>query len=155
MLDLSWVRFGLSGTLIALYSLIDHFARRRSPSPQKPPAPRWLLPLMVASISAFYLLIKPFGGALLGGLGNALGVGLVALAMGLRLGRSVRHPQLAGRALFYVALPIAVGVPWGLLVLSVPALASSLYCCLRAERLQPADPLADSPARYRMLPGIW
>ena len=82
----------------------------------------------------------------------------------MRLASPVRHPDLAGRSLFYVALPIAVGVPWGLLALSLPACATSVYRCVRIERSGEPDADGRSPvvassglmtARYRLLPGVW
>lgn len=152
----SMVRFGVSGTLLFLYGLVDHAARRRAPQKPKAPSPRWVRPLIFVSITAYYLLIGPLGGPLLGGAGNLAGLALVLVAMGLRLAGPVRHPDLGGRAFFYVGLPIAVGVPWGLLALSLPAVAASLYVCHRADRLQAAEPApALAVARYRMVPGIW
>ena len=68
-----------------------------------------------------------------------------------RLFADVRFPELAGRGLLYVALPMAVGVPLGWLVLSLPAVAASVWCIRRVEatatvRLEP---------RYRLVPGLW
>ena len=150
-------RFGTSGTLIALYGAVDGMARRRAGSVAPPvPAPRWLRPVIVASITAFYLLIGPAGGALLGGAGNAAGIALAGLAMlarwSTRLGsRHVRHASMSARMLFYVALPLAVGVPWGLAALTLPACAASIAVSLREERLAPAP--GPAPAR-RWIPGV-
>jgi hypothetical protein len=84
---------------------------------------------------------------------------LAVLALSVRLSRVVAYPDLAGRALFYLALPIAAGVPWGLLALSLPAVVASLYCCHRADQVSEGTArmlLQDgSRVRYRMLPGIW
>ena len=150
-------RFGTSGTLIALYGAVDAMARRRARDRSQPvPAPRWLRPTIVASITAFYLLIGPAGGALLGGAGNAAGLALAGLAMlarwRTRLGsRHVRHAGMSARMLFYVALPLAVGVPWGFAVLTIPACAASIACSLREERMAPAS--SPPPAR-RWIPGV-
>ncbi len=153
--DTALWRFATSGTLILAYGIADLVARRRERGASKPPSPVWLRPLALVSITAFYFLIRPAGGALLGGVGNLAGVALVLLATFMRLGRTVRHPELAGRALFYLALPIAVGVPLGLLVLSLPAVLASLWCCRRAERQEPRRFEAGAGPRFRMVPGIW
>ena len=158
-LDIAAVRFSLSGTLITAYWVADLIARRASDAPagpKAPKAPRWVKPLIFVSVGGFYLLIGPTGGALFGGFGNALGIALAALAFAARQRRTVRHPDLGARSLFYVALPLAVGVPWGLLVLSLPGLAASLHCCVRADRALAAS-LGDAVARprYRLLDGIW
>lgn len=154
--ELSLVRFGISGTLILLYGVADHLARRRAPGAPVP-LPRWLRPLIVVSISAFYLLIGPTGGALLGGWGNVAGIALVGVAAIYRHVAAVRYPGLAARGLFYAALPLAVGVPWGWLALTLPAWAASLVCCIRADRL--AGATGGAPAavghRFRLVPGIW
>lgn len=149
--DHSLVRFAVSGTLITCYLVSDALARRSGRFRSKLPTPRWVHPLIVASMGGFYALIGPTGGALLGGWGNACGMALAALAVAMRWGRGVRYPDLGSRGLFYVALPLAVGVPWGLAVLSVPACASSLFCCLLAERIAPPT----SGPRYRLIAGLW
>jgi hypothetical protein len=155
--DLALWRFGTSGTLIGLYGLVDALARRRSPAPAPAvPAPRWLKPAIFASITAFYVLIGPTGSALAGGLGNAAGIALAGIAMWARWraragARLVRHATMSARMLFYVALPLAVGVPWGFLALTLPACAVSVAVSLREERLGPAR--ADTPAR-RWIPGV-
>jgi len=154
LFDQALVRFATSGTLILAYAIAEHFARKHTPRAARPAPPRWVTPLLVVSLLTFYFLIRPTGGALFGGLGNLLGIALVALSIALRFGRSVQHPDLAGRSLFYIGLPIAVGVPWGLVALSLPALAASLYCCHLAERTQ-GEAVDASIARYRMVPGIW
>lgn len=119
--------------------VLQHRKPYRSPARAVQPkmrSPGWLRPLVITSITAFYFLIGPTGRPLIGGLGNLVGIALVFGAMTLRLSRTVQYPDLAGRALFYLALPFAVGVPWGFLVLSLPALAASLYCCRRADQLR-------------------
>ena len=157
MFDHAWLRFATSGTLILCYGIADHLARRRGSSRPMPPSPRWVAPLIVASLTAFYLLIGPTGGPLLAGLGNGAGIVLAGVAMMLRSGGGVRYPEIGARSLFYVALPIATGVPWGLLALSLPALVSSIYCCRRADRLRDAAGGREAPMlpRYRLMPGIW
>jgi hypothetical protein len=152
--DAMW-RFGTSGTLLLFNGIADHVARRREHGHAKVAKPRWMRWLMFTSITAFYLLIGPTGGPLLGGLGNWAGVALAGLAMALRLGRLVAYPAIAGPALFYCALPIAVGVPWGLLALSAPVVAASIYRIRQADQRgrRALDPPADR--RFRMLPGVW
>jgi hypothetical protein len=157
MFEHPWVRFAISGTLITCYAVADVLARRRIASEPTVPAPRWVRPMIVVVMAGFYGLIGPTGGALLGGMGNWVGVALVGIAIAIRSSRVVRYPSSAGRALFYLALPIAVGVPWGLLVMSLPAFAASAYCCQRAERLHAGDAMSAAPPlpRFRMIPGIW
>jgi hypothetical protein len=159
LFDISWTRFAVSGTLIGCFGIVDALARRRVPVAAKLASPRWVRPLMFVSIGGFYLLIGPTGAPLLGGWGNLLGIALACLAYTIRLAGPVRYPDLASRCLFYVALPIAVGVPWGFLVLSLPACAASLYCCVRAEKQLAAAAHPDRGSgfgrRYRMFYGIW
>lgn len=150
-------RFGTSGTLIALYGAVDALARRRALPRARAvvPAPAWLRPVIVVSITAFYVLIGPFGSALAGGAGNAAGIALAGLAMLARWStrdgsRRIRHDAMAARMLFYVALPIAVGVPWGLVALTLPACAASMAVSLREERLAPAE-----GPRRRWIPGVF
>jgi protein-S-isoprenylcysteine O-methyltransferase Ste14 len=150
----SW-RFSISGCLITLYLLADLLARRGDPARVTPRAPRWIHPLVFASLTGFYLLIRPTGGPIAAGYGNLLGVALAVTACALRLSHGVRHPRLAGRGLLYVALPLAVGAPWGWLVLSLPAYAATVYCCVRAERATDLYRAAARLPRYRMVPGIW
>lgn len=135
-------RFGTSGTLILFYSLTDHAARRSAVDPLRARVkpPRWLAALVFASVTAFYLCIKPFGGAVLEGWGNVAGIALAFAAMGLRWGTRfglarVRMPEVAARMAFYVALPLAVGVPLGWLMLSAPAILATAYVCVREDRL--------------------
>ncbi len=157
LLDQALFRFSLSGTLILLYMLVDAGVRRRRPAAPRRATPHWMHALIFTSVTAYYLLIGPTGGPLARGYGNLAGVLLVGVAMLLRAKAPVRYPELGARSLFYVALPIAVGVPWGLLALSLPACAASVVVCLRAERAAAA---AEVPAhgaghRFRMVPGLW
>ncbi len=84
------VRFGTSGTLILLYSIVDHAARRFGADPlrARPRSPRWLAALVFISITAFYLCIKPTGGAIFGGAGNVAGILLCLFAMAARGGNA-------------------------------------------------------------------
>jgi hypothetical protein len=154
LFDHAMVRFAVSGTLILLYGIADHRARRRAPAT---PAPRGMRVVIFLSITAYYLLIGPYGGSLLGGAGNLAGIALVGAAALYRHRAPVRYPEIAGRCLFYVALPLAVGVPWGWVALSLPACAASLWWCLRAERRAAAAPPVDGFAapRFRLVPGLW
>jgi hypothetical protein len=157
LLENALFRFSLSGTLILIYMIADLWARKRQPARARHKATRGMHLFIFTSLTAYYLLIGPTGGPLAGGIGNLAGVALAFVAMALRSAAPVRYPDLSARGLFYIALPIAVGVPWGLLALSVPACAASVYACLRAEKLAAAQglaPLADQP-RFRMVPGIW
>ena len=157
LLENALFRFSLSGTLILVYMVADLWARKRQPQRARRKAPRWMHPLIFTSLTAYYVLIGPTGGPLAGGLGNLAGVLLALAAMALRAAAPVRYPDLSARSLFYIALPIAVGVPWGLLALSLPACAASVYACLRAEKLAlEGDPaLLEGRPRFRMVPGIW
>jgi hypothetical protein len=134
LFDHPLIRFSTSGTLITCYAVADWLARRKGRNGRVAPSPRWLKPLIATSVTAFYVLIGPTGGALAGGLLNLAGIALVGVACLLRWVGAFRYPGLVARSLFYLALPLAVGVPWGLLVLSLPACAASLHCYLRAER---------------------
>lgn len=164
--DEAMVRFGTSGTLLLLYGLAEGFARRAGSGADRPgvPPPRWLKPASFVAISAFYLLIAPTGGALAGGWGNLAGIALAMVAMALRFAvrrgvPSLRHPTVAVRMIFYAALPLAVGVPWGWLALSVPALVMSAWCSLREDRIlveRLGAPYADVMSRtHRWVPGMW
>lgn len=159
-------RFGTSGTLLLCYGVAEGLARRGGSGADRPgvPPPRWLKLGSFVAITAFYLLIGPTGGALAGGWGNMAGIALAALAMVLRFAvrrgvASLRHPTVGVRMLFYAALPLAVGVPWGWLALTLPALVMSARCSVRedyilAERL--GAPYAAVMARtHRWLPGMW
>jgi hypothetical protein len=154
MFDVAWVRFMISGTLITCHLVGSSLLLRGRPSGPVLPSPVWVRPLIAASMAAFYLLIGPTGGALLGGLGNLGGIVLAGLAIAFQPRRAVRYPELASRCLFYLALPIAVGVPFGLLALSLPACAASAYCCHLADRAQ-GVPRPESSPRYRLVPGVW
>ena len=157
LLERPATRYAISGTLITLYMLAELFARGRRRSHAAPRPPRWVHPVVAVSVTSFYLLIGPSGGAWLDGIGNLAGVGFALAACALRFAREVRYPEIAGRCLLYVALPLAVGVPWGLAVLSLPACATSIWCARRADRLLAArhgTGEATLPA-YRFLPKIW
>lgn len=149
-------RFGTSGTLIAIFGLADHLARRRSRG-VLPRRPRWLGLFFFTFVLAFYLLIEPTGGPLLAGWGNVAGIAAALLAAWTRFRQPAsgsrrdlagpgREPsltrgiaglrggsasELSSRLAFYAALPAAVGVPWGWLVLTLPAWLASLYYATR------------------------
>jgi hypothetical protein len=149
-------RFATSGTLITLYLVADLVARRRPRVWRTPHGPRWVHLLVAVSVTAFYVLIGPTGGPLLGGLGNLIGGALAALAIALRFSSRVRYPEMAGRTLLYIALPLATGVPLGWLVLSLPACVTSYVCARRADRMLHGDlgPARSLPP-HRVIPGIW
>jgi protein-S-isoprenylcysteine O-methyltransferase Ste14 len=164
--DSPLVRFGVTGTLIALFGLADRLARRAGGEPLRAVArpPRWLGPVIFVSILVFYATIRPFGGAVLGGAGNVAGIALALLAMALRWAsrhgvRGVRQPDVAVRMLFYVALPLAAGVPSGWLTLTLPAVATSAWWCRREDALlreahgEAWDERVRSSAHW--VPGIW
>ena len=147
--ELTWVRFALSGTLILCFGIANRFASRAHAPRSHTATPRWVTPLTWVSILAYYLLIEPTGGPLWGGAGNLAGLGLCVLSFVMRSAPDVRYPELGSRSLFYLGLPLAVGVPWGLAVLSLPAIAASVVCCRRADRLALAE------SRFRMVRGFW
>lgn len=161
--DSALFRFGVSGTLIALYGAADAFARRAAgvTKHHEAASPRWVHPAIFVFITLYYLLIKPYGGPLLGGWGNLAGVLLVLLAMGLRWrarhgARGVRYPAMGTRLLFYFALPLAVGVPLGWLALTLPACAISAWLAIREDRrrLNSGGP-AELASSARWIPGVW
>lgn len=163
--DTALIRFAVSGTLILFYGMADGYARRRAQAPAaKVPGTVWMKVTIVVSITAYYALIAPFGGAIWGGLGNLLGVALVGVAMALRIvtargTRRLRQPETAARLLFYVALPLAVGVPLGWLALTLPAFVASAINAVREDRLlveQMGDAwVARMATTHRWIPGIW
>lgn len=159
-------RFGTSGTLIGLYGAVDHAARRSGSDPMRSrvKAPRWLAPIAFCSVLAFYLTIRPYGGAWAGGAGNLAGIALALAAMAMRWRTrrgiaSLRQPDVAARVLFYAALPAAVGSALGWLVLTLPALAMSAWWCAREDALllgvhgEAWQQRMKTSARW--LPGIW
>jgi len=121
------VRFATSGSLITCYGIADVLVRRLTKT-EAPARMRLRIRVAIAaSIAAFYCLIGPAGGPLLAGAGNAAGIALVGLAIAVRSSRAIPRAELAGRCIFYLALPLAVGVPWGFAVMTLPACALSLY----------------------------
>jgi protein-S-isoprenylcysteine O-methyltransferase Ste14 len=166
MFDDAMVRFAASGTLIGLYGVADYLAARREPDLGWPriKVKGWVKATIFTSILAYYALIGPWGGSLAGGAGNLAGIGLAVTAMVLRYllrrrtGR-IRHPAIAARMLFYLALPLAVGVPWGWLALTLPACLVSAWCAVREDRLlatQVGRPYLRLMARSdRWIPGVW
>jgi protein-S-isoprenylcysteine O-methyltransferase Ste14 len=61
--------------------------------------------------------------------------------------------------LFYGSLPLAVGVPWGWLALTAPALAIWAYCNAREDRIL-GETLGESyrariAGSQRWIPGVW
>ena len=159
--DIALVRFGVSGTLIALYGAADALARRRAGVSRHAESvtPRWVHLAIFASITLYYVLIQPFGGALLAGWGNVAGIALVGVAMALRWTvrhgtRRLRYPAMATRMLFYFALPLAVGVPLGWLALTLPACALSAALALAEDRRRIAAGTFPA-ATARWIPGVW
>lgn len=163
--DSALVRFGVSGTLIALYGVADALSRRRGGVSKHAESanPRWVHVVIFASITLYYALIQPFGGAVAGGFGNALGIALALLAMALRWGvrrgaRAVRYPAMGTRMLFYFALPLAVGVPLGWLALTVPACGLSAWLAMREDRRRLGEgdaARAQLAGSARWIPGVW
>ena len=140
--DQALIRFATSGTLIALFGVVDHLARRAGGESLRTELrpPRWMALVVFSSLLGFYLLIRPFGGALAGGWGNVAGVALAFAAMARRWHQrrgtsNVRQPEIGARMLFYVALPLATGTPWGWLALTLPAIVCSAWWCVREDRL--------------------
>lgn len=136
------IRYATSGLLILFYGLADHWARRNGGEPLRASVrpPRIVTAIVFTCVLGYYLLIKPTGGPLLGGVGNLLGIALVFTAIALRVVTrhgvtGIRQPDVAARLLFYVALPLAVGVPLGWLVLTLPAIATSAWWCRREDAL--------------------
>ena len=164
--DQAMVRFATSGTLLLLYGVTEGLARRAGSGPDRPgvPPPPWLKPASFLTLGAFYLLIGPTGLALAGGWGNAAGIALAGAAMALRYAvrrglPTVRQPAVATRMLFYAALPLATGVLWGWLALTVPALAMSAYCAVRQDRILSRSLGASyqelMSRTHRWVPGMW
>jgi hypothetical protein len=138
MFDSTWLRFAISGTLITGYMVCDWRARRRGVALASRPGARWTRVAGFVSLAAFYLLIRPTGGPLIGGLGNLAGIALALGAFAMRMRAHGRFAEPVARGVFYLALPIAVGVPWGLLVLTLPACGISVWRYIEARRIVPA-----------------
>lgn len=159
-------RFAVTGTLIALYAAVDHAARRAGGDPRRARVrpPRALAIAVFVSVLAFYMTIRPYGGAWAGGAGNLAGIAVAFGAMAVRWRsrrgvRPVRQPEIAARLLFYTALPAAVGVASGWLTLTLPAVLTSAWWSVREDQLLerewgPAwrDRMAESA---RWCPGLW
>jgi len=159
-------RFSCSGTLLAIYGVVEWRLRRAGHESDRPGVkpPAFLKIGIFLALSAFYLLIGPTGRAIAGGWGNIAGIllalGAVFLRFAVRNGvPGLRHPVIAARLVFYTALPLAVGVPWGWVVFSLPAWILWAACTWRedailAERL--GQPYRDLMARTdRLIPRIW
>jgi protein-S-isoprenylcysteine O-methyltransferase Ste14 len=160
------IRFATSGLLIAFYGLVDHLSRRNGGELRRQGVrpPRALTIVVTCCVLAYYMMIRPYGGPLLGGLGNMIGIALACTAMAIRFATrnglaSVRQPDVAARVLFYVALPLAVGVPAGWLVLTLPAVITSAWWSRREDALL-IDKLGE-PWRERVAtsahwaPNVW
>ena len=130
--DLAWVRFCTSGILLTFRCVADYLNRRRGR--RGPPTPKWAHGVLAVALLVFYGLIGPAGGALFSGYGNLAGIGMVFLS--LVVSHIGAAPALVlGRALFYLALPVAVGVPWGLAALSLPMVAAMAWTHRSAPRV--------------------
>ncbi len=164
--DNAIVRFAICGTLIAIHGVVDRLARRAGGDAMRAGVhpPRWIALIAFASVLAFYVLIRPHGGTFAGGWGNAAGIALAMAAMWTRWAtrngvRNVRQPDIATRMLFYFALPLSVGVLWGWLALTLPAVLTCAWWCVREDRLL-SERLGD-PWRTRIAtsahwaPGVW
>lgn len=143
-LDHATTRFALSGTLITLFALADWIAHRSGGRTPRHAMPRAAKVVIFLSIGAFYALIGPAGGPIAGGLGNLAGAGLALIVLIARVAIPGARAALLARAGFYVALPIAVGVPWGLAALSLPALALTAWTLRQPE--VPTPPLPPRPS---------
>ncbi len=160
------VRFATCGTLIALHGVVDRLARRSGGDAMRAGVhpPRWMALVAFASVLAFYVLIRPHGGTLASGWGNAAGIALAFVAMGTRWitragVKNVRQPEMATRMLFYFALPLSVGVLWGWIALTLPAVLTCAWWCAREDRLL-TERLGDSwreriATSAHWAPGVW
>ncbi len=166
LFDQSMWRFACSGTLLLIYSLGELASRRAGAAADRPgvPMPAVTKVAGFVSLGVFYALIGPTGGALWNGWGNLIGIVAAVTAAGLRYVvrhgvEGVRHPTVALRMLFYTSLPLAVGVPWGWVALTLPAYALAYYRTSiedrwTCERLGPAS-VDHMRTTRRWLPGIW
>src|SRR5690348_5496712 len=135
--DHGWVRFSTCGTLLTLRCVVDAVNRRRGR--RGAPSPRWAHVLLTVTLLVFYGFIRPAGGALLAGYGNLAGIGLVLLSLTIGLAGPIPGSLVLGRTLFYLSLPIAVGVPWGLAVLSLPTVTTGFWVQRTATQGLPAE----------------
>lgn len=72
--------------------------------------------------------------------------------------RLVRHPGYAGGLLYYVATPLMLGTPWGLVPAAVEVVLLVLRTALEDRTLQAELPGYVDYARrvhYRLIPGVW
>jgi hypothetical protein len=129
----------MSGTLITCYALADLLASRRARGVREAAVPRGLRMFVAVAMLGYYALIGPTGGPLLGGFGNLAGIGVVLGAIALRWS-VMPHAGIAGKALCCAGLPIATGVPWGIVVLTLPAVAASIFWWRRARVAAAASP---------------
>ncbi len=91
--------------------------------------------LLTVTLLVFYGFIRPAGSALASGAVNLVGIGAVLMALAIEQFGPLPRALVLGRALFYLALPIAVGVPWGLAVLSLPTVAAGFWVNRKATRV--------------------
>lgn len=143
----------------------------------------WVPALGIALCGAF---AGAFGGQRFGGVLNAVGVGFCIAGLALRywarrvLGRFftigvvrqeghrvvregpyrwARHPGYLGFMLFYLGLPLVVGSFFGLLVLTLPAVAIFVIL-VRIEDERMEEELGEPYSIYRretdrLIPGLW
>jgi protein-S-isoprenylcysteine O-methyltransferase Ste14 len=159
------IRYSVSGTLILLYAIADRYARRLGGvQPTTVPGTVWLRVTLIVCVVAFYALLSRTGGAIWGGVGNLAGIGLAGVAMAFRIATAkgssrLRQPQAAARLLFYAALPLALGIPLGWLVLTLPAFVALAINAVREDRIlaeQLGEVWTDRMATtHRLIPGVW
>ena len=153
MYPYAFVRFVVASLLLAAYGMTDTIAKwtgwsRRPPRVRRPV---WSHLLGFVAMLAFYGAIGSNGRAALGGRINSIGVMLALLAMVLRFVTrhgtgSVRDPDLAARVLFFAALPLVVGSPRSLLVLTLPQAAIAAWEAMQRDAAT-ATPAAPPPPR--------
>lgn len=166
MLEYAVVRFIVASLLIAWYEMVDLVSRlaSRKGGPPVLRAPRWTHFVGFASVTYFYIVLGREGGALFGGIANALGFALAMFAMGLRFfarrgTARLRYPHMTARILFFFAVPLVIGAPRAWLVFTLPQLILAVAYARRADAAliatqDPAtrDQLAGSD---RLVPGVW